>query len=143
MPELDLTPEGFVANAVRASAGRGPVPASGVVTLAVGRARIGLDIRHGRVVGPAASAGSGGSPGSPGAGDGATGDEATGDGPGGGEPAVTVPLTAAQLQAMADGSQSMAQAFMRGDIKPEGSTRALLALIELFEDPSFRQGLVG
>ena len=125
MPELDLTPEGFVASAVRASAGRGPVPASGVVTLAVGRARIGQAIRDGRVVGPADSAGPSGTDGA------------------GGEPAVTVPVTAAQLQAMADGSQSMAQAFMRGDLKPEGSTRALLALIELFEDPSFRQGLLG
>lgn len=121
MPELDLSPEGFVASAVAASAGRGPVPASGLVTLAVDGATIGLEIRDGRVVGPAASA--------------------AGDGPEA-EPVVTVPVSRAQLQAMAEGTQSMAQAFMRGDLKPEGSTRALLALIELFEDPAFRRALV-
>lgn len=128
MPELDLSPEAFVARAVAASAGRGPVPASGRVTLAVDGSTISLEIRDGRVVGSPGAGADDAEPGEP-------GEPA--------EPAVVVPVTAAQLQAMAEGSASMAQAFMRGDLKPEGSTRALLALIELFEDPSFRQGLVG
>ncbi len=121
MPELDLSPDAFVASAVAASAGRSSVPASGLVTLAVNGSTIGLEIRNGRVIGPAPASADTASP----------------------EPSVTVPVSAATLQAMAEGSQSMAQAFMRGDLKPEGSTRALLALIELFEDPSFRQALVG
>jgi putative sterol carrier protein len=54
---------------------------------------------------------------------------------------VTIPLTAAQLRSILDGSESLAQAFMRGDVKPEGSTGALLAAIELFEDATFRQQL--
>ncbi|MEM9131637.1 MAG: SCP2 sterol-binding domain-containing protein [Actinomycetota bacterium] len=55
------------------------------------------------------------------------------------EVGVRVPLTGAQLTALIDGSESLAQAFMRGDIKPEGSTGHLLPLVELFEDVSFRQ----
>ncbi len=56
---------------------------------------------------------------------------------------VRVPLTGAQLEAVFSGSESLAQAFMRGDVKPEGSTGALLALVELVEDVSFRQRLAG
>ncbi|MEM9653186.1 MAG: SCP2 sterol-binding domain-containing protein [Actinomycetota bacterium] len=52
--------------------------------------------------------------------------------------AVTVPVTSEQLQAFADGSESVAQAYMRGDVKPVGSTGALLAFVELFENPAFR-----
>lgn len=55
------------------------------------------------------------------------------------EAGVRVPLTGAQLTALIDGSESLAQAFMRGDVKPEGSTGHLLPLVELFEDASFRQ----
>jgi hypothetical protein len=61
--------------------------------------------------------------------------------PADGEPGVTVPVTAKQLAAIVDGTESLAQAFMRGDVKPEGSTGPLLALIELFEDPEFRTRL--
>ncbi len=52
---------------------------------------------------------------------------------------VTIPMTAKQLAAIVDGTESLAQAFMRGDVKPEGATGPLLAAIELFEDASFRQ----
>ena len=52
---------------------------------------------------------------------------------------VRVPLTAKQLAAIVEGSESLAQAFMRGDVKPEGATGHLLPLVELFEDASFRQ----
>ncbi|MEL7156123.1 MAG: SCP2 sterol-binding domain-containing protein [Actinomycetota bacterium] len=54
---------------------------------------------------------------------------------------VRVPLTAKQLSALIEGSESLAQAFMRGDVKPEGATGHLLPLVELFEDVSFRQRL--
>ena len=57
--------------------------------------------------------------------------------------AVTVPTTADQLAAFTDGSESMARSYMMGDVKPVGSTGALLAIIELFENPQFRSGLAG
>lgn len=55
---------------------------------------------------------------------------------------VTIPVTSAQLEAIVDGEESLAQAFMRGDVKPEGATGPLLAAIELFEDEEFRRKLV-
>lgn len=55
--------------------------------------------------------------------------------------AVTVPVTAAQLAAIVAGEESLAQAFMRGDVKPAGATGPLLAAVELFEDPEFRSRL--
>ena len=73
------------------------------------------------------------------------GDEAAseGDDAHGEEPAVevTIPVTGKQLTALVEGSESLAQAFMRGDIKPEGATGPLLAAIELFEDDAFRARL--
>ena len=56
---------------------------------------------------------------------------------------VTVPLTVGQCRDIVVGTESLAQGFMRGDIKPEGATGPLLALIELFEDAGFRQHLAG
>ena len=86
---------------------------SGVITLKIGKTKAAtLSIVDGRVVG-------------------AVDEEAT----------VAVPVTAKQLAALMDGSESMAQAFIRGDIKPEGATGPLVALIELFEDPCFKQRL--
>lgn len=55
--------------------------------------------------------------------------------------AVTIPVTANQLASFSDGSESVAQAYMRGDLKPVGSTGALLAFVELFENPAFRANL--
>lgn len=54
---------------------------------------------------------------------------------------VTVPVTSAQLASFIDGTESVAQAYMRGDLKPVGSTGALLAFVELFENPTFRDNL--
>ena len=66
-----------------------------------------------------------------------------GPAPDGDEPEVSIPSTAAQLATFVDGSESMAQAYMRGDLKPVGSTGALLAVVALFEDPEFREALIG
>ena len=57
--------------------------------------------------------------------------------------AVSVPVTSDQLRSFMDGSESVAQAYMRGDLKPVGSTGALLAFVELFENPDFRNNLAG
>jgi len=105
--------EHFVEAAVAASAGRSVAGMSGVVGLSVGKQAVALEIVDGRVVGPASPL----------------------------EAPVTVPLTGPQLSALVDGSVSMAQAFMKGDLKPEGATGPLLALIELFEDGDFRRQL--
>lgn len=56
---------------------------------------------------------------------------------------VTVPVTSAQLGSFVDGSESVAKAYMRGDLKPVGSTGALLAFVELFENRGFRENLAG
>ncbi len=86
---------------------------SGVVTLKIGKTRSAtLSIVDGRVVGSTDV-----------------------------EAATTIPFTAKQLAAVIDGSESLAQAFIRGDIKPEGATGPLVALIELFEDPTFKRQL--
>jgi hypothetical protein len=99
---------------VDASAERPRSSTSGVVAIAVGKTRqAAFEIRQGRVVAPASPADAG----------------------------VSIPLSAEQLGSILDGSESLAQAFMRGDVKPEGSTGALLAAVELFEDPTFRQRL--
>lgn len=55
--------------------------------------------------------------------------------------AVSVPVTGAQLTALVAGETSLAQDFMRGDVKPVGATGPLLALVELFEDEGFRREL--
>lgn len=55
--------------------------------------------------------------------------------------AVTVPVTADQLTAFGDGSESFARSYMMGDVKPVGATGALLAVIQLFENPEFRAAL--
>lgn len=60
---------------------------------------------------------------------------------GGAEPAVEVPLSAEQVDAIAAGELSLAVAYMRGDIKPVGSTGALAVLIEVVEDPATWAGL--
>ena len=54
---------------------------------------------------------------------------------------VTVPTTTDQLAAFTDGSESFARSYMMGDVKPVGSTGALLAIVQLFEDPDFRKAL--
>lgn len=103
--------EEWVAAMVEASADRSAPGASGVVAFAIGKTKQAVvEIVDGRVTG------------------------AVDD-----EPPVTIPLTAKQLSALVDGSESLAQAFMRGDVKPVGATGPLLAAVELFEDANFRQ----
>lgn len=46
---------------------------------------------------------------------------------------VTLPLTEVQLRDLLAGRQSLAKSYIRGDVKPEGSTGALGSLVELFE----------
>jgi hypothetical protein len=107
--------EEWVAGLVEAS-GRAVTPCirSAVVEFTIGRkASTAVEIVDGRVVGPAGDA----------------------------EPGLSVPVTADQLASFVDGSESMARAYMRGDLKPVGSTGALLAIISLFEDPAFRTAL--
>lgn len=55
---------------------------------------------------------------------------------------VTVPVTGEQLGTFVDGSASVARAYMMGDLKPVGSTGALLAFVELFENEAFRSRLM-
>ncbi len=95
---------------------------SAVVAFTIGKTkRATLQIVDGRVTGPAAV------------------DE--GDGGDGDDPDVTIPVTAAQLASFCDGSESMSKAFMRGDLKPVGSTGALLPVFALFDDPAFLEAL--
>jgi hypothetical protein len=47
---------------------------------------------------------------------------------------VTVPLRSEQLASFVAGDDSLARAYMRGDVKPVGSTGPLLAVVELLED---------
>jgi hypothetical protein len=111
--EPDLSLAGLADAAVAASAERRASGRSGVVAVDLDGAVVGMEIVDGRVLRTVAAA----------------------------EAAVAVPLTGAQLRAIVDGSLSLAQGFMRGDIKPEGATGPLLALIELFEDADFRSRL--
>lgn len=108
---IDLGPD-LVAALVEASAERETATGqSGVVAITIGKKQqVVLDIVDGRVVG--------------------LGDED--------EVAVTLPTTGKQLLAFADGSESMARSYMMGDVKPVGSTGALLPIVELFEDADFR-----
>ena len=107
----------WVAAAIEASAGC--VGTTGVVAIAIGKKkRAVLEIVDGEVT---------------------AGRSVGGEDPG--EVGVTIPVTGAQLGALLSGDESLAQAFMRGDIKPEGATGPLLAAIGLFEDEVFRSRL--
>ncbi len=52
------------------------------------------------------------------------------------EPDVVIPVTAKQLAGIVDGSVVLSKAYMQGDIKPVGSSRGLLHVIELFDHES-------
>ena len=54
----------------------------------------------------------------------------------GAEVEVEVPLSAAQALAVAAGELSLAVAYMRGDVKPVGSSGALAVFLEVVEDPA-------
>lgn len=110
--------EAFVADVVAASAGLDGGGRSATVAVTIGKTKsVVLEIQDGRVTGGQVRP----------AGDGEVG--------------VTVPVTGDQLDQFRDGSESVARAYMRGDLKPVGSTGALLAFVELFENPDFRAAL--
>ncbi len=57
------------------------------------------------------------------------------------EPTVTVPLTPTQVAALADGSGSPSEDYMRGDCKPVGSVRAAAAVFAVLERAETRAAL--
>lgn len=114
---IDHLSEAWIDALVEASQDRAG-GSSGIVAITVGKTkRAVFEIADGKVVGAAPAGGS----------------ELVAE--------VTIPVTAKQLAAIVDGTESLAQAFMRGDVKPEGATGPLLAAIELFEDATFRNRL--
>ena len=54
----------------------------------------------------------------------------------GDEAEAEVPLSASQAEAVATGELSLAVAYMRGDVKPVGSSGALAVFLEVVEDPA-------
>ncbi len=46
---------------------------------------------------------------------------------------VTVPFTAAQLNDLLAGRESLATSYVKGDVKPDGAIGGFLSLVELFE----------
>jgi hypothetical protein len=125
---VEALSEAWVAALIEASQdrARGGTGAGGQVAITIGKTRRAqFRVIDGRVIG-------------------AEPDEQGGDGPTDPDEVagVTIPMTAKQLAAIVDGTESLAQAFMRGDVKPVGSTGPLLAVIELFEDASFRRRFV-
>lgn len=56
---------------------------------------------------------------------------------------TTVPLTRANAEAVIAGEIDPAQAYMRGDLKPEGSSGAWFALLSAWARPEVRQALTG
>ncbi len=59
------------------------------------------------------------------------------------EAAVNIPLTTKQLTGLVDGSIHLSKAYMQGDIKPVGSSRALMYAIELFDHKQVQNHLEG
>jgi hypothetical protein len=55
--------------------------------------------------------------------------------------AAKLGLTQAQLEAWLGGALNLTEAYMKGDLKPEGSTGALLAAFEVLDDPAVVAGL--
>ena len=108
--------DGWVASLVAASGAIEPVVArSAVVEFTIGKRQQALvELVDGRFTGPADD---------------------------GAEPDVSLPVTADQLAGFVAGDESMSQAYMRGDVKPVGSTGALLPVLALFDDPQFRAAL--
>lgn len=101
-----LSPE-WVEALASASAERDGADLGGVVAVTIGKTRRAVfEIAGGRVVGASDA-----------------------------EPGVAIPVTGAQLDAWTRGELDLSVAYMRGDIKPEGSTGTLLAALEVLSDP--------
>ncbi len=56
-------------------------------------------------------------------------------------PHAVLSLTKKQFEAWANGELSLSVAYMQGDVKPVGSTGALLAALEVLDDPAVRAAL--
>lgn len=54
-------------------------------------------------------------------------------GPSQAEPEVVIPITQLQLDAWTRGELSLSVAYMKGDVKPVGSSGALLAALEVLD----------
>lgn len=81
---------------------------SGIIELTIGKSRRAvLSMVDGRVVGPS---------------------DATGD-----DIDVSIPFSEDQLQGYVSGDDSIARAYIRGDVKPVGSTGPWLSFVELVE----------
>ncbi|MFT7601545.1 MAG: hypothetical protein ACI8TP_004504 [Acidimicrobiales bacterium] len=101
----------WVESLVASSTDREPTPGlDGTVTLAIGKkTKATIGIADGLVIGPAS------------------------------EPAdIQVPFTAKLLDAWAAGEISLSVAYMKGDLKPVGPTRAILAFLSAFDDDKTR-----
>jgi putative sterol carrier protein len=61
----------------------------------------------------------------------------------GAEPEVTIPVSRADVESIIGGELDPAVAFMRGDLKPEGSARALLAFLSAVTRDDCRAALAG
>lgn len=86
---------------------------SGIIELTIGKNRRAVvAMVEGRVVGPS---------------------DAEGD-----EIDVSIPFADDQLQAYLSGDESIAQAYIRGDVKPVGSTGPWLSFVELVESGALR-----
>ena len=96
----------WIGELVEATADRDGVPGvSGVVGIGHGKtAKVVLEFSEGKVMGSSDS-----------------------------EPEVIVPITKAQLCEWAAGDLKLTVAYMKGDVKPVGSTGALLAALEVLD----------
>lgn len=101
--------EEWVAELVTATVGRDGVPGvSGQVGLGHGKtAKIVVEISEGKVLGVTNA-----------------------------EPEVIIPISKAQLEEWSEGQLSLTVAYMKGDLKPTGSTGALLAALEVLDGVS-------
>lgn len=99
--------EDWVAELVEATSGRTGVPGvSGIVGLGHGKApKVVIGISEGKVLGPSDA-----------------------------EPEVIIPISKAQVEEWTKGDLKLTVAYMKGDIKPVGSTGALLAALEVLDN---------
>lgn len=59
------------------------------------------------------------------------------------EPDATIPQSRADIEAVINGERDPAVAFMRGDLKPEGSAAAVMAWLSALSRPDTRAVLQG
>ncbi|NNE97244.1 MAG: hypothetical protein HKN24_14585 [Acidimicrobiales bacterium] len=97
--------QGWLDAAIEASKDREPTGLHGSARLMLGKAELlTVQIEDGRVVGPAAVVAE-----------------------------CEVPFSPSQVEALAEGSLNLAVEYMRGDLKPTGSTAAIVAVIDALD----------